>query len=145
MKVLYARDGWRYYDDNGVPLYEGDVVVLPDGKWKILYATGSGQLGTDATNPLRISAGLDVPCEAGIYPLESTDHMTKCPCMDKVGSWFNELSIALLGKVHFTESGEYTGETLKLKEIVDELIFSTTMDEEDLFKSAAKLYSKSAK
>ena len=37
---------------------------------KKLYRTENRELGTDATNPIRIERGLSVPCEAGIYPLE---------------------------------------------------------------------------
>ena len=30
MKILYTKNGYEYFDKNGVQLFEGDVVVLPE-------------------------------------------------------------------------------------------------------------------
>lgn len=141
MKILYTRNGWEYFDKNGTPLYEGDVVIFPSGAWRILYRTEDGKLGTDATNRKWILSGKAVPCEYGIYPLEVADDVEKCPHLDKFGSTFNELAISLFGKIHFNENGEYTGDTLELKEVVDCLIFGEKrLDDDTLFRTAARVY-----
>jgi len=34
MKIKYSKkNGYEYFDKNGVQLREGDVVILPDGTW----------------------------------------------------------------------------------------------------------------
>ena len=63
----------RYFDKNGKEVKEGDLVKIGDCAPKKLYRTTDGGLGVDATNPLWIENGRAVPCELGIYPLESSD------------------------------------------------------------------------
>lgn len=60
----------RYFDKNGEELFEGDYILDGSRNVKKLHRTENRELGTDATNPIRIERGLAVPCEAGIYPLE---------------------------------------------------------------------------
>lgn len=62
----------RYFDKNGVELFDGDDVML-NGEIQRLYLTEDGNLGTDAKNPALIASGLAVVGEYGIYPLEYTD------------------------------------------------------------------------
>lgn len=62
----------RYFDKNGVELFDGDTVKFGD-EVKKLYLTVDGELGTDATNPAWIKYGRAVPCEYGIYPLEISE------------------------------------------------------------------------
>ena len=71
--ILYENGAYRYFDKNGTELKDGDVVQFDSGKQEKLYLTESGQLGTDATNPVWIANGRAVPCEFGIYPLEERD------------------------------------------------------------------------
>lgn len=123
MKILYTRNGWEYFDKNGTPLYEGDVVIFPSGAWRILYRTEDGKLGTDATNRQWIVTGKAEPCQFGIYPLEELDIVEKCPFLDKY-TWFSECCINMFNKVHFDENGNYTGNTLKLAEIIDDLLLN---------------------
>lgn len=63
----------RYFDKNGKEVKEGDIVKIGDNKPQKLYRTIEGELGTDATNPKWIETGRALPCEFGIYPLESSD------------------------------------------------------------------------
>ena len=62
----------RYFDKNGVELFDGDTVKFGDRVEK-LYLTVDGELGTDATNPVWIKSGRAIPCEYGIYPLEFSE------------------------------------------------------------------------
>lgn len=62
----------RYFDKNGVELFDGDTVKFGDRVEK-LYLTVDGELGTDATNPAWIKSGRAIPCEYGIYPLEFSE------------------------------------------------------------------------
>lgn len=62
----------RYFDKNGVELFDGDDVML-NGEIQRLYLTEDGNLGTDAKNPALIASGLAVVGEYGIYPLEYAD------------------------------------------------------------------------
>lgn len=72
LKATILRSGSsenvRYFDKNGD--FEGDYILDGSRNVKKLYRTENRELGTDATNPIRIERGLSVPCEAGIYPLE---------------------------------------------------------------------------
>lgn len=123
MKIQYSKkNGYEYFDKNGVQLFEGDVVVLPDGTWEILYKTGDDRLGIDATRKSWIVTGRAEPCEYGIYPLEESDNVEKCTEIDNA-TWFEECCIILFGRVHFDKNGNWCGDTLKLKEIMDDLIF----------------------
>ena len=71
--IIRIKDGNdRYFDKNGVELFEGDKVKIGN-KGKELYLTTEGELGTDATNPVWIKNGRAVPCEYGIYPLEFSE------------------------------------------------------------------------
>lgn len=64
----------RYFDKNGVELFEGDEIVHEsDGRVEKLYLTDDGSLGTDATNPDWVASGKAQPCEYGIYPLYEED------------------------------------------------------------------------
>lgn len=63
----------KYFDKNGKEIKEGCKVQYEDGKIKEVYLTESGELGTDATNPLWIEKGKAVPCEYGIYPFENNE------------------------------------------------------------------------
>ena len=65
-----SSENVRYFDKNGEELFEDDYILDGNGNVKKLYRTEKQELGTDATNPIRIERGLNVPCEAGIYPLE---------------------------------------------------------------------------
>ena len=66
----------RYWDKNGTELKDGDTVMYPSGRLKVLYTYedefGTG-LGTDATNPTWIESGRACECEYGIYPLTSAE------------------------------------------------------------------------
>ncbi len=74
--IIRVKNGIdRYFDKNGTELFEGDYIKV-DGKIKKLYLTENGELGTDATNPIRIERGWSVECEAGIYPLEFSEMET---------------------------------------------------------------------
>ena len=74
LKATILRNGSnenvRYFDKNGEELFEDDYILDGDRNVKKLYRTENRELGTDATNPIRIERGLAIPCEAGIYPLE---------------------------------------------------------------------------
>lgn len=67
---ITVGDRIRYFDKTGKELTDGCKVKYPDGTIKKVYLTEEGNMGTDATNPIRIEKGLSVPCEAGIYPFE---------------------------------------------------------------------------
>ena len=67
-----------YHDRNGVELNAGDYIRLNEYaqpqmlyEWEDEY--GNKGLGTDATNPAWIKSGRAVPCEFGIYNLNSED------------------------------------------------------------------------
>ena len=68
-----ASGKFRYFDNNGTELHDGDIVSIGGGKAQKLYLTDQGALGTDATNPVWIEYGRADECECGIYPLESSD------------------------------------------------------------------------
>ncbi len=72
-QILHENDITLYFDKNGVQLHDGDTVITDEGSKLTIYLTTEGELGTDATNPRRIEAGLAVPCEYGIYPLSESD------------------------------------------------------------------------
>lgn len=63
----------RYFDKNGKEVKERDIVKIGDNEPQKLYRTTEGELGTDATNPIWIKNGRALPCEFGIYPLDSSD------------------------------------------------------------------------
>lgn len=69
----------RYFDKEGNELHDGDLVLFGasatiEGKpiRRKVYLTEHDELGVDATNPAWIERGLAVPCQYGIYPLDST-------------------------------------------------------------------------
>jgi hypothetical protein len=64
---------YRYFDKNGVEITDGCKIRYPDGRIEKVYLTTDGELGTDATNPKWIEWGKAVPCEYGIYPLNTSD------------------------------------------------------------------------
>ena len=65
---------YRYFDRKGIELFEGDTIRrVKENKTETLYRTKDGELGTDATNPIWIENGRAVPCEYGIYPLETQE------------------------------------------------------------------------
>lgn len=72
-KVSYdtKTDTYRYFDKNGVELFDGDTIRWGDGKVEKVALGESGQLGVDATNPAWIKSGRAVPFQFGLYPLES--------------------------------------------------------------------------
>lgn len=64
----------KYFDRSGKEITEGCTIKYLSGDKSLertekVYMTESGELGTDATNPIWIDRGLAVPCEYGIYPL----------------------------------------------------------------------------
>ena len=63
----------RYFDKNGSEIHEGDHIRFSSGSIKEVYLTDHDELGIDATNPVWIMSGRAVPCEYGIYPLNSDD------------------------------------------------------------------------
>lgn len=81
-KIIWGEPN-RYFDKNGVEIFEGDFIVLnaPDYyyhnkpmqvyEWEDEY--GNKGLGIDATNPVWIENGRACPCEFGIYPLTIED------------------------------------------------------------------------
>lgn len=72
--TILIKDGkYRYFDKNGVEIHEGDMLKYPTGKILKVYLTEDNELGTDATNPKWIEIGRAVPCEYGIYPLNTED------------------------------------------------------------------------
>ena len=72
-KVVEKDGVYRYFDRDGIELFEGDIVEHENGKREELYMTENGELGIDATNPLWIETGRAVPCEYGVYPLNNAD------------------------------------------------------------------------
>lgn len=73
--IIHDGDTFRYFDRNGVELYDGDSVLIDgeamlDGNSKVmrLYETEDGELGVDATNPAWLEKGYP-PCSFGIYPI----------------------------------------------------------------------------
>lgn len=71
--ILIKNGKYRYFDKNGVEIHDGDSIKYPTGNIYKVYLADSGELGTDATNPLWIEMGRAVPCEYGIYPLNEED------------------------------------------------------------------------
>lgn len=69
--IDYSGKNPRYFDKNGTEIHDGNSIRYPDGRVYKVYLTDNGELGIDATNPVWIAAGRAVPCEYGIYPLES--------------------------------------------------------------------------
>lgn len=72
-KVVEKDGVYRYFDRDGIELFEGDIVEHENGKREELYMTENGELGTDATNPSWIEMGRAVACEYGVYPLNNAD------------------------------------------------------------------------
>lgn len=71
---IVEKDGvYRYFDRDGMELFDGDFIEHENGQREELYMTENGELGTDATNPLWIETGRAVACEYGIYPLNYAD------------------------------------------------------------------------
>lgn len=68
-----SRGQFRYFDNNGTELSDGDTVSIGGGKAQKLYLTDQGELGTDATNPTWIEKGRACECEYSIYPLDDRD------------------------------------------------------------------------
>ena len=67
-----------YHDKNGIELNAGDYIKLNEySEPKMLYEWedkyGNKGLGIDATNPRWIETGRAVPCEYGVYNLNSDD------------------------------------------------------------------------
>lgn len=71
--IKYENGSIRYFDRKGNEITEGCKIKYPDGSIKEVYLTDEDRLGTDATNPVWIERGRAVPCEFGIYPLESVE------------------------------------------------------------------------
>lgn len=74
-EIIYdsASGKFRYFDNYGTELHDGDTVSIGGGEAQKLYLTDQGALGTDATNPAWIKNGRATECEFGIYPLEMSD------------------------------------------------------------------------
>lgn len=69
-KGKYGTDmHYRYFDKNGVEITDGCTIRYESGNTEKVYATDSGELGTDATNHKWVETGRAFPCEYGIYPL----------------------------------------------------------------------------
>lgn len=69
--IKYNYDNsYEYFDKNGTPILEGYKIKYPSGRIMEVYLADTGELGTDATNPIWLEDGRAVPCEWGIYPLE---------------------------------------------------------------------------
>ena len=60
---------YRYYDKDGREIKAGDYIKFDYGDIKKVYASTSGELNTDATNPSWIKSGRARPCQYGLYPL----------------------------------------------------------------------------
>lgn len=72
--MIKIKNGKRkYFDKNGVEITEGCKITYPDGAIEKVYLTTENELGTDATNPKWIESGRAIPCEYGIYPLNSDE------------------------------------------------------------------------
>ena len=72
--IKFNKDGTiQYYDKNGTEITEGCRILFPNGRIERVYLTQEGELGWDATNPKWIERGWAVPCEYGIYPLNSQE------------------------------------------------------------------------
>ena len=71
--IKYENGERRYFDRNGTEIIEGCKIRYESGAVKTVYLGESGELGIDATNPRWIEMGRAVPCEYGIYPLETAD------------------------------------------------------------------------
>lgn len=72
IKYDESKSRYRYFDKYGQEINEGDYILI-DGKYKRIYRTEDGELGTDATNPLWVKSGKAIPCEYGIYPLTTEE------------------------------------------------------------------------
>lgn len=71
--IKFENGTYRYFDKNGVEIVEGSTILYESGRTEKVYLTDNGLLGTDATNPLWIENGRAVPCEYGIYPLQTDE------------------------------------------------------------------------
>lgn len=71
--IKFENGTYRYFDKNGVEIVEGSTILYKSGRTEKVYLTDNGLLGTDATNPLWIENGRAVPCEYGIYPLQTDE------------------------------------------------------------------------
>lgn len=71
--IKYENGTLRYFDKNGVEITDGCTILYLSGRTMTVYLTDSGELGTDATNPVWLERGWAVPCEYGIYPLTSEE------------------------------------------------------------------------
>lgn len=72
----------QFFDKNGKEIHDGDYIkITPNDIIRKVYVCvdddGNESLGTDATNPKWIESGRAVPCEYGIYPLDSED-LSEC-------------------------------------------------------------------
>ena len=78
MKEVWDKttETMRYWDDNGVELQEGDVVMV-NGQSEKLCRLEGGFLGRDATNPLWIEKGKACVGEYGYYHLSVLDEVIK--------------------------------------------------------------------
>ena len=72
MKIIKENGSYRYFDEKGYEILEGDFVDI-DGCTKKVYRTVDDELGVDATNPKWIESGKAAECEYGIYPFQSDD------------------------------------------------------------------------
>ena len=64
---------YKYYDRNGKEITDGCKIRYENGRIEEVYMGETGQLGTDATNPVWLKKGWACPCEYGIYPLTNAD------------------------------------------------------------------------
>lgn len=63
----------EYFDKNGTPIIDGCKIKFPSGKIKEVFLADTGELGTDATNPLWVEDGRAYPCQYGIFTLTYED------------------------------------------------------------------------
>lgn len=68
----------KYFDRNGKEIIEGCKIKYLHGDKSLeriekVYRAENGELGIDATNPIWIDTGRAVPCEYGVYPLNTEE------------------------------------------------------------------------
>jgi hypothetical protein len=108
----------EFSDKNGVVFHEGDIIVFPDGTCKTVLLTNNNELLMEADN---------------------ADDIDFVPDMENM-TLFEELSLSILGCVQFNKSREYTGYTLELKRIVDDILFTSNFFDSALQELAVKRF-----